>query len=301
MAITLAGRFLRWPVGSQELSELAIRRANRNLTRNEWDYVFGRDVSYIHLHAFVHGGGPSLVERDTWKNCKPPPRINQQRLWLVDADELRVAFRIEYLKGLRSLHARSKLMLVGDWEFLRDVSTFEAWLKPLEQQSWVTFIQSPPENSSPEHVLRYLARYMTGGPISDRRLVSSEDGMVKFSARNGTEKGGNDETEEVPMSGVEFVRRWSLHILPKGFTKTRRFGGFSNYHRKRYMAECAARQNHLVAEQTAESQSNDAADGITQYRCPHCESPLLQVAKSDAPSWRDVMRSEFRPAWYDDG
>jgi len=66
---------------------------------------------------------------------------------------------------------------------------------------------------------------MTGGPISDRRLVSHEDGGVTFSARVGKTHGGSDETEDVPLSGTEFVRRWAMHILPKGYTKSRRFGG----------------------------------------------------------------------------
>jgi len=79
---------------------------------------------------------------------------------------------------------------------------------------------------------------MIGGPISDRRLVSHEDGGVTFSACVGKTHGGSDETEDVPLSGAEFVRRWAMHILPKGYTKTRRFGGYSNHHRKRYIAEC---------------------------------------------------------------
>ncbi|MCP4854854.1 MAG: hypothetical protein GY903_10225, partial [Fuerstiella sp.] len=67
----------------------------------------------------------------------------------------------------------------------------------------VTFIQAPPEHSSPEHVLRYLARYLprylTAGPISDRRLLRHEDGRVTFLARTGTTHGGSDETEEVEV------------------------------------------------------------------------------------------------------
>ena len=66
--------------------------------------------------------------------------------------------------------------------------------------------------------------------------MSHENGEVTFFARVGKKTGGDDETEPISLPGVEFVRRWSLHILPKGYTKSRRFGGFSNYHRQRYIA-----------------------------------------------------------------
>ena len=194
--------------------------------------------AHVHVHALVPGGGPSLKKPGTWRKSRPPAHENQRRPWLVDADDLRVEFRDRFLGGLRLLHNKGDLKLTDEWSHLNDKPAFDAWLEPFEQISWVTYIQKPPKDSSPEHVLKYLARYMTGGPISDRRLVSHDDGIVTFSARIGKTHGGSDETEEVPLSGVEFVRRWSLHILPKGFTKSRRFGGYSNHHRQRYIAEC---------------------------------------------------------------
>ena len=101
----------------------------------------------------------------------------------------------------------------------------------------MTYIEPPPgEDSSPEHVLKYLARYLTGGPISDRRLVSHDlvshdlvshdNGKVTFTARAGRTVGGDaDDIEKLAVPGVEFVRRWCLHILPSGSMKTRRYGG----------------------------------------------------------------------------
>lgn len=280
--------------------------------------------SHAHVHALVPGGGPSLsgpsqTGPGTWKPSAPPPgRAN--RFWLVDADALRAAFRTEFLKGLRGLHRRGKLKLEGTWSHLQSASAFDSWLAPLERVSWVTFIQPPPsKHSSPAHVLKYLARYMTGGPVSDRRLTAHADGHVTFTARAGTQTGGGDETEQVTLSGAEFVRRWSLHILPKGFTKTRRFGGYSNYHRQRYLQEC---REQLSADVDAVDDVDDAAaavDGVSAAlalasdecsedsdrsadpRCPHCDAPLRCVSQAPAPSWRDVMHGRFRPHWYDDG
>ncbi len=134
--------------------------------------------SHVHVHAFVPGGGPSLQDGEKWISSHPPAHETQNRFWLVDADELRVAFRTIFLKGLRRLHVRGELMLDGEWAFLRDASAFAVWLMPLESVKWVTYIQAPPtKETSPDHILKYLARYMTGGPISDRRLLRHENAL----------------------------------------------------------------------------------------------------------------------------
>jgi hypothetical protein len=160
---------------------------------------------------------------------------------------------------------------------------------------------------------------MTGGPISDRRLVRHEHGHVTFRARKGTQTGGSDETEEVRLPGVEFVRRWAMHILPQGYTKTRRYGGYSNPHRKRYMTACRellpGQQLQPGGEATGETPSANPADApidastdeeAWEHRCPKCESLLTaslltQTGRTDRPGWRTVMSGLHRPTWYDDG
>ena len=257
--------------------------------------------AHIHVHALVPGGGPSLDHAGAWQAARPPACERQNRFWLVNADDLRAAFRAKFLVGLRRLQANEELKLDGEWELLRDEAAFDEWLEPLESIDWVTFIQPPPSpNSPPENVLKYLARYMTGGPISDRRLVSYENGSVTFSARVGTTTGGSDETEDVELPAVEFVRRWSLHILPKGFTKTRRFGGFSNHHAKRYLTDCHAllsvKRGPVVTPSDANANGDDKS-----HRCPECGAGMYCVASSRSPGWRDVMSSVHRPWWYKDG
>ncbi len=81
-------------------------------------------------------------------------------------------------------------------------AAFAAWLQPLETIPWVTYIEKPPENSTSAHVLKYLARYLTGGTISDRRIVCHEHGQVTFTARIGTTRGGSDQTEKVSFPEV---------------------------------------------------------------------------------------------------
>lgn len=276
--------------------------------------------AHIHLHALVPGGGPSLNRPDQWKIARPPTHRTQDRFWLVDADDLRLAFRTTFLAGLRRLQARGELKLDGEWLPLRNAAAFEDWLQPLEAVEWVTYIQAPPTpDTTPDQVLKYLARYMTGGPISDRRLLRHEDGHVTFSARKGTQAGGSNETEDVRIPGAEFVRRWAMHVLPKGYTKTRRFGGYSNHHRQRYMTACREllpdQQLQPGSEAAGETPSTNRADApidapideeAWEHRCPKCESLLTaslstSTSRTDRPSWRTVMSGLHRPTWYDDG
>ena len=109
---------------------------------------------------------------------------------------------------------------------------------------WVSFIQPPPRDTRgaacrPGQVIKYLARYLTGGPISNTRIIVADEAQVTFWAREGKTPGGDTHSIEVTLPIEEFTRRWSLHILPKGYTKTRRFGGWSNTRRDRYLERCA--------------------------------------------------------------
>ncbi len=105
------------------------------------------------------------------------------------------------------------------------------------------------------------------------------------------------------LSGVEFVRRWSMHILPKGFTKSRRYGGYSNYHRDRYMKECAvwlSVQDEPKPPADVEADADEEAEKTTA-ECPHCGVAMELIASSIKPAWSYVMSSKYRPWWYTDG
>jgi len=284
--------------------------------------------AHAHVHALVPGGGPSLTGDRRWIKSRrvgkgvrtqlperpagccaqlsPDPVSN----YLVDSEELKSEFRDNFLAGLRGLHASGKLKLTGDWEFLQDKAAFDDWLKPLESVTWVAYIEPPPyENCPPEQVAKYLARYLTGGPISDRRIVSHENGFVTFLARVGKRTGGDDEVEPIRLHGAEFVRRWCLHILPKGYTKTRRFGGYWSGHRERYLAESrellesggvvAAPSEAPASSLSAPVSDADAIDDRTPC-CPHCAAKMQWIGFERKESWRIIMHSGLRPHWYRD-
>lgn len=181
---------------------------------------------------------------------------------------------------------------------------------PLETITWVAYIEPPPTAQSlPEQVLKYLARYLTGGPISDRRLISQENGEVTFRARTGRKTGGDPtDFEPVTLKGPEFVRGWSLHILPKGYVKTRRCGGYSNRHRQRYVSVCQAllraagiqprpADSHAELPDPAETSDADS----TEPCCPTCGALMYCIAAQHRGHWFGIMNGPHRPGWYDDG
>ena len=261
--------------------------------------------AHAHLHAMVPGGGPALTDDRRWIKSRRPNVKHCDGNYLCDSEELKSKFRDNFLAGLRRLHARGKLNLKGDWEFLQGKAAFDDWLKPMESITWVAYIEPPPfENCPPEQMAKYLARYLTGGPISDRRIVSHENGFVTFLARIGRKTGGDDEVEPITLRGAEFVRRWSLHILPKGYIKTRRFGGYWNGRRKDYLAECRAllASAGLAAEpsETPASSLAAAPDSDTTPCCAKCTLKMRRIGFDEKPSWRILMYSPYRPQWYRD-
>ena len=126
--------------------------------------------------------------------------------------------------------------------------------------TWVSHIQPPPKGCDTEHVLKYLARYLTGGPISDARITAADFENVTFSARVGEVTGGESKQVPITLTTVEFVRRWCLHVLPHGFTKSRRFGGWTNCHRKSYLKNC----RQCLADQTNEVVDDAKPNGIAE-------------------------------------
>jgi hypothetical protein len=138
-------------------------------------------------------------------------------------------------------------------------------------------------------VLKYLARYMSGGPISDRRLISDEDGHVTFWARSKEKSDGN-KSQPFHLRGTEFVRRWSMHILPKGYTRSRSYGGFHGTKRKDYLQCCR--------ELLGITPNDDTSDLIelpepTLPTCARCEVPMTCIEQKPRPSWRDIFERDI--------
>ncbi len=210
----------------------------------------------------------------------------------MDNVELGRKFREHFVNGLRRLVRTEKLRLEGEWSKLKDPSRLEAWLDELTATDWNVFIEGPPNGKSqPTHVLKYLARYMTGGPISDRRLISDDGSVVTFWARSKEKSTGN-KPQPFPLRGAEFVRRWSMHILPKGYTRSRSYGGYHGTKRKDYLERCRALLGITAADHANTSDPIEAADR-TLPTCTRCEIPMECIDQQARPSWKKIFERDI--------
>lgn len=274
-----------------------------------WNQRLGH---HPHVHALVPGSGPSL-DGKRWISHRMTKRTQSKpaRPFLVDNKRLSAAFRERFIGQLKLLHGRGKLELGGTVSELADPKAWNIFIDSLLEKDWCVFIEPPPTNeSNPKQVLKYLARYMTGGPISDQRLVSCENGIVTFKARPG-DKQKSKQQINVNLSGVQFVRDWAQHILPKGFTKSRGFGGYSSCNRTVFIALCQQLKPPplMPAKEAKEpSQGDDAPSTTDKNRCPIClscqlrdgrEQLMVLTGSTFRPSWRDLFYGPDHPAWFE--
>ena len=265
--------------------------------------------SHWHVHALVPGGGLSL-ENGGWTEATAPPSLGDARNYLVDAINLRTSFRKFAISHLRRLRRSGKLKFGGSLAYLRCDDAWDAMVQELGQTDWVSHIEPPRgESSRPEHIVRYLTRYLTGGPISDYRIISADDHEVSFMAREGKAVGGEEIQVPYTLKTPEFVRRWCLHIQPNQLTKIRYFGGWSNKRRERYLERCAIALECCAGyeiegeidfdpKSLEEAARPAACDDLV---CEHCGSvSLILVNQFDKPSWKDVLsrRRTTCPEWY---
>ena len=260
--------------------------------------------AHAHVHAVVPGCGPA-IDSSGLRWAQRDGDESTRGGYLVDAEALRTNFRNAFLKGLDRLHAKNKLKLTGEFATLKKAAHWNALTAELKQMTWVSFIQPPPRpGQTAEHLLKYLARYLSGGLISNNRIVSTAEQSVTFMARAGIESGGNEKQIPIRLSQVEFVRRWCLHVLPSGYTRSRRFGGWSNVRRQKYIQSVTQQLIDQgvglpseAIEEIPQAAPNDEEKPEVEP-CPKCGSALIPHSHQKKPSWSQIMATSSRPNWY---
>jgi hypothetical protein len=191
---------------------------------------------------------------------------------------------------VKRLHRQGKLKLPGVLATLHEPRALEAWLTPLYRTNWEVYCQPPPEGiTDPEAVLKYVARYVVGGAISDRRLISHGDGQVTFWARQG--KGKKRRPQPLSLPGVEFVRRFLLHVLPSGFHRVRYYGLLSNSSPGAPGAHCRKLlSGREAAPLDLDCEPSDQNLPAAEPACPSCGRGVLILCESQPPpSWRQLL------------
>jgi hypothetical protein len=133
---------------------------------------------------------------------------------------------------------------------------------------WVVFAKPP--FGGPEQVLKYLARYTHRVAISNQRLVSMEDGRVTFRWKDYA---AGNQSKEMKLEAVEFIRRFLLHVLPSGFVRIRQFGFLANRARGKKLALCRSLLGaaSVPIESPAKPVSVERLASQDRKRCPVCE------------------------------
>lgn len=176
-----------------------------------------------HVHLLVSGGG--LSDPVTFKKVG-------NKAFFCPESHLCGAFREHFLAGLKNLREKGTLSYTGSAATLRNHFEWEDLLTGLYQKKWNVFIKETFNGNG--NAVEYLSRYAYRTAISNNRIISvTEDGVV-ISYKDYRDGG---KRKELPLSGEEFIRRFLMHVLPKGFCRIRYGGYLSNSRKKRCLAQ----------------------------------------------------------------
>jgi len=231
-----------------------------------------------HVHCVIPAGGLSL-DHNHW--------IKSRDRFFLPIHVLRRVFRGKLVAALRQAFRDHQLVFHGNLTPLAQPRTFAAWLRPLFRKDWVVY--SKPPFGGPEYVLQYLGRYTHRVAISNHRLVSFDEGKVTFRWRDSAH---NNEQKLLTLSLDEFLRRFLLHVLPKGFVRIRNFGFLANRRRATLLPLCF----HLLgsAPQT-EQDISGSKDSSDFWLCPKCGGPMMVIERLTVPRSNFVLLRPWSP------
>jgi hypothetical protein len=167
-------------------------------------------MDHFHLHCIIPAGALSF-KKDQW--------IPANESYLFKITSLAKAFRKRYLILLLNAYLKNKLIFTQKTAALESKQSFKKLMDALANKTWNAYAKRP--FSGPEQVLEYLGRYTHRVAISNNRIIALENGKVTFTYRD---RKRNNEIREMTLNAQEFIRRFLLHVLPKGLIKIRYFG-----------------------------------------------------------------------------
>ncbi len=242
--------------------------------------------AHFHLHCLIPGG--ALKSDDSWRPCK--------HKYLFNVKALSLTFRGKFLNHMNGAWKSGKLKFPGIIAPLERPDRFKRFRHTLYSKEWVVYMREA--ISRPEHVLEYLGRYTHRVAISNNRIRSLKNGNVTFMYKNRK----TDQYMEATVPAVEFIRRFLMHSLPKGFVRIRHFGFLSNRYKKINIRKIriSLRQTHTCAEidKTSIKEMMLKLFGIDITRCPCCKKGKMREV-FEIPRNRFLCIEEFiRPPTY---
>ena len=233
-------------------------------------HTWGQNLlHHPHAHCVIPAGGLA-PDGSRWIHPRPG--------FFLPVRVLSKVFRGKFTQALKNLSRRKKLQFHAPLQALAEPRTFAKFLRQLFRQDWVVYAKPP--FGGPEHVLHYLARYTHRVAISNHRLLAFDNDRVTFRWKDYAH--GNKK-RKMTVSTDEFLRRFLLHVLPRGFMRIRHFGMLANRSRARVVPLC---RQLLVATPRPRSPTCDAANQPATWRCPACGGPMIILERFTSPSIR---------------
>jgi hypothetical protein len=188
-------------------------------------------------------------------------------------------FRGKFLEALQQAHASGKLQFHGLLRGLAQPRLFRNWIRQLYAPRWVVYCKPP--FGGPDQLLRYPGAYTHRVAISNHRLVSFQDAQITFRWRDSANK---NKKRLLTLPSDEFLRRFLLQVLPRGFVRIRHFGFLASRRRgalvplcKRLLAAGAPATPHAVPHR-----SDTRCHPAPLWTCPHCGAPMILVERLSA-------------------
>jgi hypothetical protein len=219
-----------------------------------------------HVHCVVAAGGLSL-DRTRW--------IQPRYAFFLPVKVLSRVFRGKFVAALQHNFRQGKLGFHGPLKPLAHPKAFSAWLRTLFRHDWHVYSKRP--FGGAEQALRYLGHYTHRVAISNHRLVSLIDHQVTFRWRDSAH---HNEPKLMSLALDEFLRRFRLHLLPKGFVRIRHFGFLANRRRAILLPICF--QVLGAVPPPTEPQASLVQPANPLWLCPQCGGPMVVIERLTA-------------------
>jgi hypothetical protein len=237
-------------------------------------HTWGQTLTqHLHVHCLVSGG--ALAPDGHW--------IRPRRGFLFPVKALSQVFRGKVIGALKRAFDSAALRLTGATAELAHTGARAALFSALYAQSWVVYAKRP--FAGPEQVLAYLGRYTHRVALTNNRLLSFDDEVVHFGYKDYA---AGNRRKVMALHAQELIRRYLLHVLPKGFMRIRHYGLLGNRTKRHRLAQATTALSALpparvpAAPETIEAFWLRVAH-LDIHRCPHCTSGRLQPIATIMP------------------
>ena len=232
-------------------------------------HTWGQNLlHHPHIHFLVPGGGIA-PDGQSWITCRSG--------FFLPVRVLSRMFRGLFLRYLEKAFADGELNFFSAHRHLHEPTAFRRYLASAWNADWVVYAKRP--FAGPEQVLDYVGRYTHRVAISNNRLVSMDDGAVRFHWKDYRD---DSRRKTMSLPAQEFIRRFLIHVLPDGFHRIRYFGFLSNCHRAQKLALCRKLLRMATAEPPADPPTDyrdrfETLTGLSLRACPHCHTGIMVV------------------------